>query len=241
MQSSIGRETHAKSPESSLKRIASGVLPPNLPAHLLTPGAFSGLPTSPLMDLSSTQALLNMVRNASSINQSHIPKTPADLHTHHIQKQFLYQQQLQQQQQQQQQQQLQPQQQEPPQKYPSILSKNDSEQVASKSPDTTQRVSLKRAADASSPLDLSSSVPNKHFRISGTESDINIEDDDASVPHLSPDTPNSLIRVKSEAYATPTPHKTRFGEKESFLSWTVDDVFDFVKSIDICAEYAEVS
>lgn len=98
------RDSNSKTPETpSLKRQNTGGLPTGIPPHLLSPGAFPGLANNPLMDLSSTQVLINMVRNASNIHQNHLQKTQTDLHNqHHFQKQLLYQQQQLQQQQQQQ-------------------------------------------------------------------------------------------------------------------------------------------
>ena len=105
-QSSLAaKDIDQKSLSENSKRINStlqplhppaGNLPPPPPHHLLPTGVFPGL-----MDISSTQVLLNMVRNASSMHQNALSKPLVGSAHQQIQKQvFYHQQQLHQQQQQ---------------------------------------------------------------------------------------------------------------------------------------------
>jgi len=96
---SPSHNTVTKELESKRTPLATnGLANPNIPPHLMASGAFPGLPGSPLMDISSTQVLINMVRNASTIHQNVLGKSLQEDHQHQLHKQLLYQQHLQQQQ-----------------------------------------------------------------------------------------------------------------------------------------------
>ncbi|KAF2365972.1 Sterile alpha motif domain [Trinorchestia longiramus] len=219
-------ESQIKTPDSSPKRAAPNGLTTGLPQHLLSPSNFPGLGTNPLLDLSSTQVLINMVRNASTLHHNQLPKTSTDIHSQQqFQKHLL----LQQQQQLHQQQLLQHKD-----KLQHLQKQMNSDASRQNDKNSEGSRGTKRPAQASSPLDLSSSVPSKYARIS--ESDINVEDDDTPIPRSSPAVSISPVYAKSEPI---TRHKYSFETKEDSLTWTVDDVYDFVRSIDICAEYAE--
>ena len=109
-------------------------------------------------------------------------------------------------------------------------------------------ISIKRPADASSPLDLSSSVPSKYSRschypdTSRTVS--NATRNQTSHEEKAPSSPrNSFVDSFSIVHSSdPSPVSSLppTDEKRSFLEWSVDEVYEFVKNIDICAEYAEV-
>jgi TolA-binding protein len=245
IQSQRTIESHIKTPESSPKRsVASGGLSAGIPQHLLSPNNFAGLASNPLLELSSTQVLINMVRNASTLHQNQLHKTSSEIQNQQkFQSQLLlqHQQQLHQQQIQQQKDKLQ--------SFQKQINADESRQSLKMLENSR---GLKRPAHSSSPLDLSAAVPSKHARTS--ESDINVEDDetpaqrtsqddDTPAPRTSPAVTISPVHVKNEQpYRSPCQrHVYSFETKENSLTWSVDDVYDFVRSIDICAEYAEVS
>ncbi|CAL4149001.1 unnamed protein product [Meganyctiphanes norvegica] len=174
-------------------------IPPGLPlsgSHMFpgAPGHLPGFPPFPMVDVSSTQVLMNLVRNASATAT--------------------------------QQAQL----------------------------DNYIRGSIKRPAETpTSPLDLSASVPAKRPRQDSSKS--------FDVKNLF-NFPNNEVKievVKSPSDRSPTPPKVRqtpspsnahqtmgscsdknCSSMESIAHWSVDDVAQFVRNIDLCAEYAEV-
>ena len=169
-------------------------LPPGLPppgAPSLFP-AVSGFHPFPLVDVSSTQVLLNMVRNATATQQSQL--------------------------------------------------------------ENYLRGAMKRPADnPTSPLDLSASVGAKRIRTDCQKT--------FDVKNLFPHSVNEEEKkdYKSTSSTSPPLLKTRPSSSpgatkgdmpctdkncptiEATAHWTVEDVCSFVASIDLCAEYVEVS
>ena len=78
---------------------------------------------------------------------------------------------------------------------------------------------MKRVAESSSPLDLSSSMSVKRAKVLGNELE-------TSQNVTSP--PPSVMASKKD-------------NLDSLLSWSVEDVANFIKTIDLCAEYTDVS
>jgi len=78
---------------------------------------------------------------------------------------------------------------------------------------------VKRPADVSSPLDLSSSVSSKRMKVSDATSN----------------SPQNLPDYKP--VSSPSPVRS----VETLLSWSVEDVCAFINTIDLCSEYTDVS
>ena len=100
------------------------------------------------------------------------------------------------------------------------------------------RRGLKRASDSAFPLDLSAVVPTSKCMKLLTTSGIanNAEDDNEIVPHVSH---NSSQPPEIKSFSQKPTFPSFWGDVVT--NWTVDEVFDFVSSIEICTEYAEVS
>lgn len=174
--------------------------PPLLPANLPSNNFVMGV-QNPLSSLTSSQALLNMVRNASqnsSISRNH---SPINVH--------------------------------------SAYSRDINDTVSIQSTNLSTSISSKRSADSSFPLDLSSSVSAKRLKTKDTDSNMCSNEeilDDRLSTNLSTKSPE--LSVDS---STPSPSSNSSKLNYNILTWTVEDVQDFVKSIDLCAEYADVS
>lgn len=170
-----------------------GPMPPHPGASPMFPGAgLPGFPGFPLVDMSSTQVLLNMVRNASAAQQSQL--------------------------------------------------------------ENYLRGAMKRPADApTSPLDLSASVATKRprtetskpFDVKSLFSLPHEEEKKAEAKALtnrSPTPPKPRPTPSPGTHKPPTPCSDKnCPSLESIGHWTVDDVCSFVGSIELCAEYVEVS
>lgn len=174
---------------------AAGIAPlPHPTAPPMFPGAagLPGFPGFPLVDMSSSQVLLNMVRNASATQQSQL--------------------------------------------------------------ENYLRGAMKRPADApTSPLDLSASMATKRPRTEPSKSfDVKtlfgLQHEEEKKLETKAHTTRSPTPPKPRPTPSPGSHKppTPCSDKncpslETIGHWTVDDVCSFVGSIELCAEYVEVS
>lgn len=120
---------------------------------------------------------------------------------------------------------------------------------------------MKRPADApASPLDLSASVGAKRPRtdLGGRSFDVKnfFPEGERRPETVKATVPLSVSPSAAKPPSTPSPNPPTPSGKapvsapcsdrscpslEGVLHWTVEDVCDFVKGIDLCAEYAEVS
>jgi len=212
---------------------------PHPPAHippqfLAIPPRFPTIPPGHL-GMPPTQMLLNMIRSASNYHQNNPGISPDMLNPQKIPKEIL-------------QQHLRYIQQHPhpPYLYPQNI--KPSSPSSSQNPThhesgtvKTEKPSLKRTAESAFPLDLSSTVPtNKFMKVESpvpdpqsVDADINVDGD-----------------VESKQYSSSYHHhenseelmmggSTSWANKDDVSTWSVEDVFHFVRSIDLCAEYAE--
>lgn len=184
-----------KKVEAAPVSTAAGISPlPHPTAPPMFPGAagLPGFPGFPLVDMSSSQVLLNMVRNASATQQSQL--------------------------------------------------------------ENYLRGAMKRPADApTSPLDLSASMTTKRPRTEPSKSfDVKtlfgLQHEEEKKLETKAHTTRSPTPPKPRPTPSPGSHKppTPCSDKncpslETIGHWTVDDVCSFVGSIELCAEYVEVS
>lgn len=113
----------------------------------------------------------------------------------------------------------------------------DVEQIQSPTPSLSS--SLKRPADSSCPLDLSSSVSAKRLKTYETSNDNYSQPSEIINGGVLSVMNSKFTEQKTQSNAVSPSALSK--PADYILNWTVDDVQDFVKSIDLCAEYADVS
>ena len=180
-------------------------------------------------DMPPSHVLINMIRNASNLHQHQNNQNMQNefLNHHNITKQYFYQQQ---------QQRLQKYgmaEHSPPPPIPLKSLPPTSGNEGQIEPQSVQpRNGVKRSAESTSPLDLSATIPSKYMK-RDTDADINVEEDESKL--------RKPTEYQRDSESSNDEGRSGFEAKDDVSSWTVDDVFFFVASVDICAEYADVS
>ena len=104
----------------------------------------------------------------------------------------------------------------------------------------TQKSNLKRPAENTCPLDLTT-VANKRHKVeedmSTNLSTSNLSSKQSVASSSQPRPPHSSLA--SSTQSSP-PYRPAASSKDDISSWSVDDVQEFVNSIELCAEYSQV-